>query len=191
MKLRMLDKLLGRLGQTGAVRRLPREVTGRGLPHRLPVHSAVGFVAAILLCLMGCQKRPAAFEYRSTPVEGWEPGDTLHFHLDTLQAAGQFRLELGVRTATAFPYPYQSLWIVARQHFHQPESVCTDTIEIQLADRRGDTSGRGITLHQFTHYWKTIRLSQGQSADIHINHLMRSEMLPGVESVGLRIEEEY
>ena len=79
---------------------------------------------------------------------------------------------------------------MARQHFHQPESICTDTIEIQLADRRGDTSGRGVTLHQFTRHWKTIHLNQGQSADIHINHLMRSEMLPGVESVGVRIEEE-
>lgn len=190
MEARRLDIQCGRLRRLHAVRWLPGHRKGQSLLRRLPMLSAAGFVVTALLCLTACQKRPAAFEYCSTPVEGWEPGDTLHFHLDTLRKAGLFRLELGVRTATSFPYPYQSLWLVARQHFHQPESICTDTIEIQLADRRGDTSGRGVTLHQFTRHWKTIHLNQGQSADIHINHLMRSEMLPGVESVGVRIEEE-
>ena len=73
----------------------------------------------LLLALMGaalllsaCRRELAYHAYRSTPMEGWEQGDTLHFHVDTLRRTGTYAMSLGVRSSASTPYPFQTLWLV-------------------------------------------------------------------------------
>ena len=40
-------------------------------------------LSALAGIVTGCEDKPLAFNYCPTPVEGWEPGDTLKFHVDT------------------------------------------------------------------------------------------------------------
>lgn len=42
----------------------------------------------LFMLLVSCEHKPAAYDYRSVAVEGWEPGDTLYYHVDTLQVSG-------------------------------------------------------------------------------------------------------
>lgn len=150
------------------------------------VQIAMAFLCTLLFAF-SCTNKPVAFDYCSTAVEGWEPGDSLKFHIDTLQQSGQYKLSIGVRTSSSNPYPYQTLWLVVRQHWHNPSQELIDTIHLQLANGRGDPQGHGVTLYQYDYPWQTLQLQASQSADISIIHIMRREMLPGISNVGIQL----
>lgn len=148
------------------------------------------YAASVLLvcaALCACNDQPSAYDYRSTPVEGWELGDTLKFHVDSINTTGNYQFSLGLRTSVSTPYPYQSLWLVVKQHWHNPEKEVTDTIQCILTNERGDTQGHGVSLYQYDQYIKSLSLSKGMSADISIYHIMRSEMIPGISDVGIKL----
>ena len=117
------------------------------------IHIKLWAVAVLLCCaftcFVACGERPVAYDFCSTSVEGWEPGDTLKFHVDTLDASGVYNLSIGVRTSSSTPYPYQTLWMVVRQQWHHPDQVMLDTIKMQLTNEFGDPQGHGVTLYQF------------------------------------------
>ena len=112
----------------------------------------LGIMAGIVT---GCKDKPLAFNYCSTPVEGWEPGDTLKFHIDTVKVAGTYRIDLGVRTSSSTPYPFQSLWLVVRQHWHNPNREMCDTVMFKLTNQRGDPNGHGVTIYQYDMPWQS------------------------------------
>ena len=145
----------------------------------------------LLLCLAtfaSCRHQPSAFAYRSTSVDGWEPGDTLHFHIDSIQESGNYMLTLGIRTSASTPYPFQTLWLVVQQKWYNPATLRIDTVECRLTDEKGDIAGHGVSLYQFTQPFLTQHLQAGSSADFSIIHIMRREMLPGISSVGIKLQ---
>lgn len=150
------------------------------------------FLLLLLGCLslIGCQRQLGAFAYRSTSVDGWEPGDTLHFHIDTLRQSGNYLLTLGIRTSASTPYPFQSIWLVVQQRWYNPDTLRTDTVECRLTDEKGDIAGHGVSLYQHTRPFLTQHLPAGASADFRIIHIMRREMLPGVAGVGIKLEKQ-
>lgn len=147
-------------------------------------------MAGLLGLWASCDNHPAAYQYCSTPIEGWEPGDTLKYKVDTLKASGVYDFSLGVRTSSSTPYPYQSLWVVVYQQWHNPEQTMVDTVKLQLTNEWGDPQGHGVTLYQFDQPWRKLPLVKGQWADIRITHIMRSEMLRGVSDVGICLQKE-
>lgn len=150
----------------------------------------------ILLCIclsltiMACRQKPAFFAFHSTPVEGWEQGDTLHFHVDSIEQTGNYHMLMGIRYSAATAYPFQSLWLVVRQHWHKPEMQRCDTVECKLTNADGDIKGTGVSIYQVEQPFMDLQLEQGATADISINHIMRREMLPGITDVGLKISRE-
>lgn len=161
-------------------------------------HPGTALLPAILAlctgCLLtaSCDRRTPVLAYCPTPVEGWEPGDTLKYHIDSLAAAGRYRLSLGVRTSATMPYPFKSLWLVVRRDWHRPDTTLTDTrvdtVEVRLTDQKGDVNGRGVSLYEYSLPLEEDNLSQGTTADIRIIHIMRREVLPGVTDVGIRLD---
>ena len=145
------------------------------------------FFFILTFLLTACEHKPAAYDYCSVSVEGWEPGDTLHYHVDTLKTSGHYAFHIGLRTSASTPYPYQSLWLVVKQRWHNPERTTCDTVNCQLTDAKGDAEGAGVSLFQYDFPWATQYHEAGSSADISIYHIMRSEMLPGVADVGIRL----
>lgn len=149
------------------------------------------FSSALLLLLsiatVACRPRPAAYQYCTTPVEGWEPGDTLRYHIDTLRRSGRYQMSFGLRTSTLTAYPFQSLWVVVRQDWSNPKFSRTDTVEFKLTDDHGNTTGHGISFYQFTQNQQAYTLPAGASADIRIHHIMRREMIPGISALGVKL----
>ena len=112
----------------------------------------------------------------------------MRFRVDSLAASGNYCLNLGVRTSAMHSYPYRTLWLRVEQRWHNPETTQTDTIELSFVDSEGNFLGQGVSLYTFTQTAGQLHLQVGQSADITVNHLMRSEMLEGVEAVGICLE---
>ena len=53
-----------------------------------------GLVLAAVLA-SACRPDAAAFSYAATPVDGWQPTDTLRFPVDSLREEGSYSLTLG------------------------------------------------------------------------------------------------
>ena len=145
-------------------------------------------VFALAALLFGCGRKPLFFAYSSTSVEGWEPGDTLKFHVDSVEQGGDYRLSLWLRTSVSEPYPFTSLWLVMRTQLHRPDTLLCDTTECRLINEQGESVGHGISLFQYSFPLKSLHLPTGSSADIRIFHIMRREVLPGITDVGVRFD---
>lgn len=156
---------------------------------RLPTSCTI----LLLLCagmMAACRKSPAAFEYCPTPVEGWESGDTLRFRIDTIREAGTYSLSLGVRSSASLPYPFQRLYVVVRQQWHHPEESRHDTVACELVSPDGEIQGQGVSIYQYICPVGECELSEGQTGEITVNHIMRREILPGITDIGIRLERE-
>ena len=146
----------------------------------------------VLLLLVGgsnsCSRRPVIHHYEQVMVDGWTPGDTVKFYIDSLKHSGNYEPIIGIRTSVSVLYPYRSLWLAVRQQWHNPEYERTDTIECLLTDDNGDTMGNGVSIYQHTFPQEPIYLEQGNTAEISISHIMRHDMLPGITEIGLRLQ---
>lgn len=158
----------------------------RGDIRRLLPPLAVGLLVS---ALAGCQRAPQAYEYHATPVEGWEPGDTLSFRVDSVARAGNYRLSVGVRTSAAHPFPFRVLWLEVKQRWPEAGASRTDTLPCRLVTEEGNLAGRGVSLYQYSFPVCTLSLPQGAHGRVTVRHIMRSEMLPGVSDVGIFLQE--
>ena len=60
-----------------------------------------------LLC--SCNSDVVYDKYNHTQLTGWEKNDTLAFDVPPMKESGRYRLELGLRTSTSFPFTGLSL----------------------------------------------------------------------------------
>jgi gliding motility-associated lipoprotein GldH len=84
-------------------------------------------------------------------------------------------------------YPYQNLWLFVDL---QRDSILLrrDTIEAQMANERGEWQGQGISQYALPLlYLEGQTLTQGEYT-VSIQQGMRTEKLPGITEVGVRIE---
>ncbi len=140
--------------------------------------------------LAACKEKPVLYSYCSTPVEGWESVDTLKYHVDTLSSSGTYEMSIGVRTSATTLYPYQSLWLVMRQSWHNPDRTTTDTLQLQFTNAKGDVEGHGVSIYQFDFPLAALQLPAGASADIRITHIMSRELLPGITDIGVKLQKQ-
>lgn len=66
-------------------------------------------VALVAVALSSCDSDVIYDKYNHTPLVGWEKNDTLSFDVPPVKDAGRYRLELGLRTSTSFPFTGLSL----------------------------------------------------------------------------------
>lgn len=66
--------------------------------------------------------------------------------------------------------------------------VRTDTLVADLTADEGRLRARGISVHPYVYPLVTLRLPDGAKGQIVVHHLMRRNEIPGIESVGIRLE---
>ena len=156
--------------------------------HRLS-RAITGVLIALTACLStACERRPLFFAYQPTDIEGWEPADTLRFHIDTIAHSGSALLSLYLRTSATGSYPYTSIWLAVRTRLHRPDTVFTDTVECKLLSDTEAVRVNGISRYQHSRPLRLLSLDTASTMDVDIVHLMRRDMLPGVADVGLRLD---
>lgn len=100
--------------------------------------------ALVCLVLGACSRQPAAHQYKSTPVEGWESIDTLRFHIDSLAHAGTYNLKIGVRTSSATPFPFCNLYLLVKQHWFGVDNM-VETSSAFLHERNSVATRTSMT----------------------------------------------
>ncbi len=144
----------------------------------------------LLAAFASCERPAALYEYRSTPLEGWESADTLVFAVDSLREGGSYSLDLLLRTSTAIPYPFRKLWLVVKQSWHLPAAGRIDTLACELVNADGDICGDGVLHYRYSFPVDTLVLPEGARGRLAVFHIMRRERLKGISDVGLVLKKE-
>lgn len=153
----------------------------------LPQYAQRILLASILILTGGCRPEAGTYTFRSTPVDGWERGDTLTFPIDTLRREGLYHLDLCIRTSSSQPYPFRSLWLEIRRQGNAPSLCHTDTLVCHLVDPKGDPQGRGVAILQYDFPLDTLYLPAGSCGTVSVRHVMSRDLLPGIVNVGIRL----
>lgn len=142
-------------------------------------------VALVAVALSSCDSDVIYDKYNHTPLVGWEKNDTLSFDVPPVKDAGRYRLELGLRTSTSFPFTALSLVV---EHTVEPgHMLYTDTVNCRLADEKGNVLGNGVSCFQYNFIVSDISLNKGDSLHICVRHIMKREIMPGISDVGLKL----
>ncbi|HSW67853.1 MAG TPA: gliding motility lipoprotein GldH [Bacteroidales bacterium] len=153
-------------------------------------YSAIFFTAAVVslsLLLMACRKNHIIDEFRSKDTETWNAADTLHFPFTITDTTSEYRLIIGLRNTTN--YPYSNMFIF--MNTLTPHGIIRrDTLEFLLADKYGDWLGKGIGRVRDSRFLINDRMAFRNSGqwNIILEHGMRDIELQGISDVGLRLE---
>ena len=142
-------------------------------------------VACVAMALSSCNTDVVYDKYNHTPLAGWEKNDTLAFDVPAMKESGRYRLELGLRTSTSFPFTGLSLVV---EHTVEPRHMLyTDTVNCRLADDKGNVLGKGVSCFQYSFIVSDVDLRKGDSLHVCVRHIMKREIMPGISDVGLKI----
>ena len=143
-------------------------------------------MAASALALAACNRRMVYDHYTSTPIAGWEKNDTLTFGISPVDSSATYDMWLGLRTTDA--YPFTALTLIVERSICPKGQVMTDTVQCQLADRKGNAAGKGVSYHQYRFALPPVNLAHGDSIHVRIRHDMKREILPGISDVGMSLK---
>lgn len=136
------------------------------------------------LLLVACQQNVVFTAYESLPASGWDMDSVMVFHPTIEDSIGNYQMLISIRHTDR--YPYQNMWMFVDV---AQDSVLLrrDTIEVQLANARGEWYGKGLSEYTLPIlYLENITLPQGKYT-IGIQQGMREESLRGVSHVGLKL----
>lgn len=141
---------------------------------------------AALTGLSGCRMGPDDFSmYHDIDSTGWQYGDTLKYTFVPADSVVTGDMALSLRHTNDYIYSNIFLEVTITDSL---TSRC-DTLAVILADDFGRWHGRGIG----TDFQVTDTIARGATfrrpVNIGVRHIMRDEVLPEVEQVGISFVE--
>ena len=134
-----------------------------------------------------CVNNDAYFQYQALSPQGWSKDSVLVFDIPVADSTSTYNLYVNVRNRGE--YPYQNLWLFLQKI--TPDSIVTnDSIELYLADQRGEWlgSGLGSILEMPVLYNQNVKFTLKGKYQYQIRHGMRDSVLLGINDIGMRLE---
>ena len=147
------------------------------------------FVLSILsvLILVSCDPNRVFEKNTKIPDGIWYRDNVLHFEILVEDTLSSHNLYVNVRNTSL--YPTSNLYLFITTTAPSGHSV-RDTLEVILADQKGKWLGSGLgdiwDLQQV--YKQNVRFAQRGRYSFDFEQAMRTEKLPFVLDVGLRVE---
>ncbi len=148
------------------------------------------FIVPVLLCLFffsSCDSNRIFEENRKIPTEGWSSGNILKFDVDITNLVIPTNFFINVRNADG--YPYNNLFLFVKTTFPDGK-IADDTLECILADEKGKWLGTGMgdIYDNQIPFKKNVRFPVAGIYKFEMQQGMRSDVIPLIMDVGLRIE---
>ncbi len=150
------------------------------------------------LLAVSCREAEPYLQYGAVDLHGWSRDTSYVFTVDSLPGARDYPLSVMLRKSSVEPCPFRSITLVVQQRWTLavPDSaaqartdvVRTDTLVADLTTDEGRLRARGISVHPYAFPLVTLRLPDGAKGRITVHHLMRRNEIPGIESVGIRLQ---
>lgn len=145
-------------------------------------------LAVAALGFLSCNRKAVYSHYEHIPISGWERSDTLCFHIPPVTAAGTYHAELGLRSATT--YPFMTLCLIVEQAGQPGPTPLIRHLTCNLIDRNGNMKGNGISHYQYSFRLGSLTLNKGDSLHFSVNHNMKREIIPGITDIGISLTKE-
>lgn len=137
--------------------------------------------------LVACETNTIYHSYHHLPNGRWNKNDTLLFTHKISDSAALYKVSLEIRYQDY--YPYRNLFLFIQRNTANSSFFITDTVEYILATPKGKWKGSGLgTLHQITFPYHTFSLPQNRNYSFKIGHVMKEEVLDGINDIGICIE---
>ncbi len=135
----------------------------------------------------GCNENIIFEKSQNIPSEGWHKEEAIEFEKEIRDTTRLHDIFLNVRNN--HEYPYSNLYVFFHTVFPDG-TIYKDTIEMILADRQGQWTGKGfgkIKSNSF-HFRKDVWFPLEGQYTFTIQQAMREEHLRGITDIGIRIE---
>jgi len=142
----------------------------------------------LTIIIFSCKNDTVYEKYYAIEDATWHAGNILKYEVqvkDTLTSN-----DIYIETRHLGNYPLSNLYLFITTTAPTGRYI-KDTVEIFLADNKGKWYGRGFgDIYSHTHpYKRNVRFPYTGIYSFEIQHGMRVEELPGIEDIGLRIEQ--
>ena len=141
----------------------------------------------MLLVISACDNNRVYESWNDIELVGWHEDSICDFSFNLEDISLPYNMNLGVRNTNT--YPYQNLWLIL--NISGPENFnYQDTVKVNLADNSGKWYGkRSASFYSYIlPLYRGLSFSKGGDYTVSIKHGMRKEELPGVVSLGFRVE---
>ncbi|MGZ4053947.1 MAG: gliding motility lipoprotein GldH [Bacteroidia bacterium] len=146
--------------------------------------------AFLMLCVLffsSCDSKRIFEQNQALPESGWASSNIVKFNVDIKDPATATNFYINVRNADG--YPYNNLFLFIKTTFPNGK-MSNDTLECILADEKGKWIGSGIgdLYDNQIPFKKNVRFPLAGTYSFEIQQGMRTDNIPLIMDVGLRIE---
>lgn len=150
----------------------------------------ISSVLAIIVCLLvfaSCDSNRIYEQNETIPESGWNMSDIKKFEVEIKDPATPVNFYINVRHADG--YPYSNLFLFIKTNLPGGKAS-VDTLECMLADEKGKWLGSGIgdIYDNQIPFKRNVRFPQAGKYVFEIQQGMRTDGVPLIMDVGLRIE---
>jgi gliding motility-associated lipoprotein GldH len=140
-----------------------------------------------VVLLGACNDNRIFDDNQSIPESGWDSSNVISFDVEIKDPATPANFYVNVRNADG--YPYSNLFLFLKTKFPDGKQS-NDTLECVLADENGKWIGKGVgdIYDNRIPFKSNVRFPMAGVYRFEISHGMRSNNIPLIMDVGLRIE---
>ncbi len=150
---------------------------------------AIIFLFPILLCLFffSCDSKRIFEQNQEFPESVWSSKNILKFEVDIKDPSTPANFYINVRNADG--YPYSNIYLFIKTTFPNGK-FSNDTLECILADEKGKWLGKGLgdIYDNQIPFKRNVRFPLVGKYTFEIQHGMRTDSIPLIMDIGLRIE---
>lgn len=142
---------------------------------------------ASLCCFSACTSDAVYQAQKTIPAEGWHYKNDIVFEEFIPDSLSLYDIFVDIRNTT--DYAYSNFFLFLEIDLPDGRSL-HDTLELILADRRGQWTGRGfgyIRTNRFL-YRQDVRFPAEGSYSFTLRQGMRDDLLTGISDVGISIQ---
>ena len=141
-------------------------------------------IGIVMMILTACDGK-VYDTYRHTSLEGWERNDTLCYDVAKMAQAGDYLVELGLRTD--YDFPFVAITLIVDQTILPEGTTLRDTLDCRLVKTNSTQKTGGISCFEYNTEVRRLRLNANDSMHITVRHDMKRDILPGVSDVGISV----
>jgi len=145
------------------------------------------FIGVLLLVSLSSCNSQSFYDHNEEIPQEWSSVDSLHFNFEVNDTINPYNMYINIRNTT--DYKYSNIYFFMQIQFPDGR-YSIDTLEVFLADRKGNWLGKGLGKNKDNQvlFRKRGRFPMSGNYNIAIEQAMRTEQLIGIKSVGIRIE---
>lgn len=152
-----------------------------------PIRLSLIVIAGFLSLLTSCDDKRIFEENTDIPDNNWNINNKIKFDVPIKDPSTPANFYVNVRNADG--YPYSNIFLFIKTTFPNGK-YATDTLECVLADEQGKWLGKGLgdIYDNQILFKRNVRFPLAGTYSFEIQHGMRSDNIPLIMDVGMRIE---